>query len=101
MKNKACVRCGKCCSAMPCGIALCFFGDTRPCPALETNNEAEHACGLVIHASIYIDIGEKHQWKDEFLSKLFSHMLGIGYDCCSSPEKEMLNAEMRKRLVKL
>ena len=100
MSSEQCTRCAKCCKAMPCGIALCFFGDIRPCPAIETGVNGKRSCGLILHVSEYINVGEAAEWKNEFLSKLFSHMLGVGYGCCSSPEKEMLSAEMRKSIKK-
>ena len=94
--SETCSRCGDCCNAIPCGISLCFFEDIRPCPALESNSNGKYGCGLVLHASKYIDVGKSAKWKDKFLSKLFSHMLGVGYGCCSSPTKTQIGQEMKR-----
>ena len=78
-----CQRCGKCCRAITCGIGFALLGAKRPCPALEYDGNL-HRCGLVRKASDYLDVGKNAKWKDLFLSKLFSHMLGVGAGCCSS-----------------
>lgn len=89
-----CTGCGKCCETIACGIGHALLGDHRPCLALELK-DGKYYCGLVLHASKYVDLGENVGWKDEFLKKLFSHMLGVGMGCCSDPERETLHNEMR------
>lgn len=84
-----CERCGKCCAAIPCGIGLALIGDKRPCRALERNEDGQYQCGLVVHASEYVDLGKNTDWKDKFLGEMFAHMLGIGMGCCSSLDVDL------------
>ncbi len=93
-----CTHCGRCCKTIPCGIGLALLGDHRPCKALE-EIDGKYYCGLVLHANKYIDLGENVGWKEEFLKKLFSHMLGIGMGCCICPENELIKNEMREKLT--
>jgi len=95
--GEQCTGCGKCCTATPCAIGLALLGDYRPCRALEYKN-GKYYCGLVLHASQYVDLGEYVEWKDEFLAKLFSHMLGIGAGCCSSPSVDLHYYEFLKKM---
>jgi len=81
---KQCTQCGKCCVAEPCDIALAVFGDVKSCPALESEPDQRHACGLISHAGRYLNIGQRAQWKDDYLCRMFSLMLGIGMGCDSS-----------------
>jgi len=83
-----CTQCGICCNSIPCGISLALLGDKQRCEALEKLENGQYQCGLVIKASKYLNIGENTGWKDDFLNKLFSHMLGVGAGCCSSPATE-------------
>jgi hypothetical protein len=99
--GEQCNKCGKCCLAIPCGISLAFFGSHGGCEALEQNPDGTYVCGLVEHASKYLDLGIEAAWKDEFLTNLFSHMLGVGMGCCSSPEGEVLTNKLRSKLVAL
>lgn len=95
--EQKCIRCGKCCTAIPCSIGLALLGDHRPCLALETDIDGRHSCGLVLHASQYIDLGENIDWKNEFLRKLFSHMLGLGAGCCSNPRYDLIHESFLSR----
>lgn len=96
-----CDKCGKCCKSIPCSIGLALLGDHRPCKALELEKDGTFSCGLVKHTSEYVNIGRDHMWKDEFLGHLFSHMIGIGLGCCSSPHTDLVHAEMGKKLREL
>lgn len=82
--GQPCNRCGTCCREELCDLALQLLVSAKgpPCPALESDG-AEHACGLVLRASRYIDIGVPGDlnWKDEYLRKTFSEMLGVGRGC--------------------
>lgn len=83
-----CNNCGECCNALPCGIALELIEGCNPpgpCPALEFK-DGKYYCGLLIHSSQYIDLGENVEWKNKWLRDLFSQILGIGMGCCSCPE---------------
>jgi hypothetical protein len=97
--GKICSKCGDCCKAIPCGIGFAIFGDHRPCAALEKYGD-KYACGLVLHPSKYIELGEEAPWKDEWFSKMVGGMLGIGLGCCSSKEGERLSLELRERMKK-
>lgn len=94
-----CTRCGKCCKAIPCSIGFFFCGDHRPCKALELVKN-QYQCGLLKKPSKYIEIGEHVEWKEDFLRKLFSNMLGPGMGCCTSPQQEAIDRAIRKRLLK-
>lgn len=79
-----CDQCGECCRSEVCEIGLAVVGDGLPCRALELHDDGKHYCGLVLHASRYVDVGDENvDWKDEYLGKLFSEKLGIGKGCCS------------------
>ena len=98
--KEKCKRCAECCKSIPCGVGLAMLGDSRPCRALE-KKKGQYACGMVLHPNKYVDLGKNLRWKNEFLKKLFAHMLGIQMGCCSNPEGELLNEEMRKGFKKL
>jgi len=91
--SKPCTQCGRCCKATPCGLAVEFLDDvSSPCKALELHDDGKYYCGLVVHPSRYIDVGEAGAWKDEFLGTVFASMLGIGRGCCSEAETEFVNS---------
>lgn len=100
MLAEECKRCGECCKAMPCGISIALF-DKDSCKALEKNGNGTYSCGLVLHASQYIDLGEHADWKDQFLDEMLTKMLGIGYGCDSSPQvlwtHRKMNEEGKRR----
>ena len=77
-----CSRCGDCCKAETCEIGLTLLGDTSPCRALE-QTAGKYACGLIIHASKYLDLGDNVGWKEKILGQWFGEMLGIGKGCGS------------------
>ena len=98
--GKDCTRCGNCCKAIPCRLGLAFLNDVRPCPALKEDSQGKYTCLLLTEANQFFDVGEQAGWKNAFLSRLFSHMLGIGYGCCSSPEGEAIADKMRESLAR-
>lgn len=100
MDGNACTRCGKCCKAMPCGVSGALLGDWRGCAALEPKDDGTYQCGIVRKTSDYIDLGENATWKDDFMRGMFSHLLGIGLGCCSTPEGEEINRRMREAMSK-
>ncbi len=75
-----CTRCGTCCRAELCGIALDFLQQGPPCPALERDGEV-YVCGLVTDPQKYLDCGARQDWKHEYLSNLVAQGLGIGRGC--------------------
>lgn len=84
MREK-CKQCGECCKSEVCLIGLALFKTNElPCPALEFHGDDKYYCGLVLHMSQYVDLGEYADWKDEYFGKRFSEKLGIGKGCCSS-----------------
>jgi hypothetical protein len=92
---RLCSRCGHCCSQIKCGIGSAIFGEIRECPALERVGD-QFACGLVLHPSKYVDLGDHAGWKDEWFSKMVSGMLGIELGCCSSPQNKRIGMQMRE-----
>ncbi len=84
--GSTCNGCGSCCRAYLCGPAIALFGEGLPCKALESQEDGSYRCGLILHPSQYCDNGEWAQWKEDYLSKMFSYMLGIGHGCESGPE---------------
>lgn len=98
MVEDRCDRCGKCCKAIPCSIGLALLGDHRPCKALERKEDGTYECGLVRKTSDYMPLGKECEWKDDFLRNLFSHMLGIGLGCCSSPHTDLIHSEIANRI---
>ena len=87
MNDKKCQRCGICCKQELCDVALAVFEKDKqdpPCPALEPHSDRTYSCGLMLHASEYMDIGEYAVWKDEYFRKIFSNMLGVGKGCCDN-----------------
>lgn len=97
---KPCTRCGGCCRTFPCSVGATFLGDHRPCKALEMQGK-QYACGMVLHASRYIDLGGNTGWKDELLREVFGDLLGIGWGCCRDPETDLIVCRMRAALTKL
>lgn len=95
--GEKCTRRGKCCTAIPCGLGLALIGNYRPCVALECSKLGRYQCGLVLWPSKYIDLGDNHEWKDEFLGELFASMLGVGMGCCTSPGSNVLYSEIRRK----
>lgn len=84
--GQPCTRCGKCCKAIPCGIAYSLLGqETGSCRALEQQDD-QYACGLLLHVSHYVEMGQNTDWKDEMFGMIFGKLLGIGWGCCSSPQ---------------
>jgi len=90
---KECSRCGDCCTKSPCGIALATVGGKAPCVALERVGDITQ-CGLMVHPSRYMDLGEETSWRDVFLGGVFAKMLGAGMGCCTSPATKALAEEM-------
>lgn len=85
-----CNGCGVCCKGYPCSIAQVVLDKHQPCEALEADGNGAHRCGLIVHPSVYIDLGKKAQWKDHLLSAYFGRILGIGLGCCVEPEYDNL-----------
>ena len=79
-----CVRCGRCCLAEPCDLATEFLGSDGACSALEQEADGLYSCGLVLHPSRYLDMGQAATWKDEMLVGWFRLLLGIGIGCDST-----------------
>jgi len=109
-----CIRCGKCCKSHPCGIAIATIHqdwmtetieeyDTNlstPCLALEYV-DGQYRCGMLIHASKYLDLGPNAKWNDGFMAEIFSEYLGIGLGCCTSPQTKKMVAAMKGTMRKL
>ncbi len=95
-----CTQCGKCCKAIPCGMGLVLLGDYRPCRALELSDDGKHYCGLILHASHYIDLGENTGWKDEFISDLVATYNMVGKGCGEYLPLEVMKKDIQKHLLK-
>ncbi len=100
---KLCSRCGDCCSKIMCGIGHAVFTDGEEptlednydiCPALEKDGEI-FSCGLVVHPSKYLNLGENAEWKDEWMSMFIGGMLGIELGCCSTMQNKRIGMQMR------
>ena len=98
---RPCTRCGNCCTAMPCGLALAYVGDHRPCRALATLPDGSHACDLVDNPQDYIGLGSLDVWQIEFVKRFFAHFLGIGFGCCDSPQSRQVASVMRKARARI
>lgn len=82
--SKPCTHCGICCKSEPCPIAVWTMGQTKgSCRALEKNGDI-YLCGMMMEPSQYVDLGDKQEWKDRFLSQQIKSILGAGMGCCSS-----------------
>ncbi|MCJ2132717.1 hypothetical protein MKK69_01310 [Methylobacterium sp. J-026] len=79
-KGAACNGCGYCCAEEPCHLAVEYIGagTEGPCPALEFE-ENRAWCGLVRHASRYMDL--PNDWADAVLGEMFAAALGAGRGC--------------------
>ncbi|MCJ2126437.1 hypothetical protein [Methylobacterium sp. J-077] len=76
-KGKGCNGCGYRCAEEPCELAGEYIGAGTecPCPALEFE-EGRAWCGLVRHASRYMDL--PNAWADAILGEMFATALGAG-----------------------
>ena len=79
-KGEGCNGFGYCCAEEPCAIAVEYIGAGAegPCPALEFD-EGRAWCGLVRHASQYLDL--PNDWADKILGEMFATALGAGRGC--------------------
>ena len=79
-KGEGCNGCGYCCAEEPCHLAVEYIGagTEGPCPALEFE-EGRAWCGLVRHASRYMDL--PNDWADAVLGEMFATALGAGRGC--------------------
>jgi hypothetical protein len=92
-----CKRCGDCCKAIPCGVAAAILEvESGQCPALETTNEGQYACGFILHPSHYVDLGEKAEWKDQIFGELIAQVVGIGWGCGNGPAVEQTRLAMAR-----
>lgn len=98
--SRKCIHCGKCCSSMPCGIALSMIGDYRPCIALEKYND-KYYCGLMLHPRKYFNLGIfSRKWKENFIIKLTKEYNQAGMGCCESLSTKIIHNDIRKGLLK-
>lgn len=82
-----CNRCGQCCKAGPCPLAVDFldalFGEQ--CPALEIETDGRTSCGLVkrplhyINPQLAAEAEKINNWTN--IPAMISEVLGFGQGC--------------------
>lgn len=95
-----CNRCGECCVAELCPLAvLVFGGHAGPCPALERDSAGLAVCGLAAHPKRHLPA--EHPARRRRAAKLMAAaavLIGAGSGCDSKRKGEPDNRPYRKRM---